>query len=122
SGAAAVLGSHPHVLHGMERIGKAPVFYSLGNFVFGGNWNPRDKDSVLGKARFDRRGYLGAGVVPLKTDRVPGRASQASPRPGADAKAVMQRLRNASATFTTPLPELAPGTTAPVSTAAPPGS
>jgi poly-gamma-glutamate synthesis protein (capsule biosynthesis protein) len=36
SGAAAVLGSHPHVLHGMERIGRAPVFYSLGNFVFGG--------------------------------------------------------------------------------------
>ncbi|HZW89743.1 MAG TPA: CapA family protein [Myxococcaceae bacterium] len=122
SGAAAVLGSHPHVLHGMERIGKVPVFYSLGNFVFGGNWNPRDKDSVLVKARFDRGGYLGAELFPLKTDRFPDRPIQPYPLAGADAQAVMQRLRNASATFTTPLPEITPATTAPVSTAAPPGS
>jgi poly-gamma-glutamate synthesis protein (capsule biosynthesis protein) len=122
SGAAAVLGSHPHVLHGMERIGKVPVFYSLGNFVFGGNWNPRDKDSVLVKARFDRSGYLGAELFPLKTDRFPDRPIQPYPLAGTDAQAVMQRLRNASAAFTTPLPELAPSTTAPVSTAAPPGS
>jgi poly-gamma-glutamate synthesis protein (capsule biosynthesis protein) len=117
SGAAAVLGSHPHVLQGMERIGRAPVFYSLGNFVFGGNWNPRDKDSVLVKARFDRSGYLGAELVPLRTDRFPDRPIQPYPLTGADAQAVMQRLRNASATLTTPLPELAP-----VSTAAPTGS
>jgi poly-gamma-glutamate synthesis protein (capsule biosynthesis protein) len=123
SGAAAVLGSHPHVLHGMERIGKAPVFYSLGNFVFGGNWNPRDKDSVLLKARFDRNGYLGAELFPLRTDRSPERPIQPYPLTGADAEAVMRRLRTASASFTTPLPELAPVTpAAPVSTAAPPVS
>jgi Bacterial capsule synthesis protein PGA_cap len=122
SGAAAVLGSHPHVLHGMERIGRAPVFYSLGNFVFGGNWNPRDKDSVLVKARFDRSGYLGAELFPLRTDRFPDRPIQPYPLTGADAQAVMQRLRNASATLTTPLPELAPSPPAPVSTAGGPGS
>jgi poly-gamma-glutamate capsule biosynthesis protein CapA/YwtB (metallophosphatase superfamily) len=122
SGAAAVLGSHPHVLHGMERIGKVPVFYSLGNFVFGGNWNPRDKDSVLVKARFDRTGYLGAELFPLKTDRYPDRPIQPYPLTGADAQAVMQRLRNASAMFATPLPEVAPSTAAPVSAAGPPGS
>ena len=122
SGAAAVLGSHPHVLHGMERIGKAPVFYSLGNFVFGGNWNPRDKDSVLVKARFDRSGFLGVELFPLRIDRFPDRPIQPYPLTGADAQAVMQRLRNASATLTTPLPELAPSTATPVSTALPPGS
>ena len=123
SGAAAVLGSHPHVLHGMERIGKAPVFYSLGNFVFGGNWNPRDKDSVLVKARFDRSGYLGAALIPLKTDRVPDRPIQPYPLTGPDAQAVMQRLRNASAGFASPLPELGPPSTAtPVATPSPSGS
>ena len=123
SGAAAVLGSHPHVLHGMERIGKVPVFYSLGNFVFGGNWNPRDKDSVLVKARFDRSGYLGAELFPLKTDRYPDRPIQPYPLTGPEAEAVLQRLRSASAGFATPLPELAPvKPAAPVSAAAPPGS
>ena len=123
SGAAAVLGSHPHVLHGMERIGKVPVFYSLGNFVFGGNWNPRDKDSVLVKARFDRSGYLGAELFPLKTDRYPDRPIQPYPLSGPEAEAVLQRLRTASAGFATPLPELAPvKPAAPVSAAAPPGS
>ena len=108
SGAAAVLGAHPHVLHGMERIGQAPVFYSLGNLVFGGNWNPRDKDSVLVKARFDRSGYLGGELFPLRTDRFPDRPIQPYPLTGADAQAVLQRLRTASSTFATPLPELRP--------------
>jgi len=123
SGAAAVLGSHPHVLQGMERIGKVPVFYSLGNFVFGGNWNPRDKDSVLVKARFDRGGYLGGELFPLKTDRFPDRPIQPYPLTGAEAEAVMQRLRNASATFATPLPELTPSSPpTPVATPSSPGS
>jgi poly-gamma-glutamate capsule biosynthesis protein CapA/YwtB (metallophosphatase superfamily) len=120
SGAAAVLGAHPHVLHGIERIGQVPVFYSLGNFVFGGNWNPRDKDSVLVKARFDRSGYLGSELFPLKIDRFPDRPVQPYPLTGAEAQAVLQRLRNASSTFATSLPELAPATpAAPVSAAAP---
>ena len=123
AGAAAVLGSHPHVLHGMELIGRVPVVYSLGNFVFGGNWNPRDKDSVLVKARFDRSGYLGAELLPIRTDRYPDRPVQPYPLAGADAEAVLQRLRTASAGFAAPLPELAPpGPAAPLSAAGQPGS
>jgi poly-gamma-glutamate synthesis protein (capsule biosynthesis protein) len=30
-----VIGHHPHVVQPIERIGKMPVVYSLGNFVFG---------------------------------------------------------------------------------------
>jgi hypothetical protein len=33
SGACLVLGHHPHVVQGMERIGGSAVAYSLGNFV-----------------------------------------------------------------------------------------
>ena len=34
AGADAVIGHHPHVLQGMERIRKGVVAYSLGNFLF----------------------------------------------------------------------------------------
>ncbi|MFP4104499.1 MAG: CapA family protein [Phycisphaerae bacterium] len=33
SGADLILGHHPHVLQGMERIGRGAVIYSMGNFV-----------------------------------------------------------------------------------------
>ena len=36
-GADLVLLSHPHVLQGMDIIDNRTVFYSMGNFVFGGN-------------------------------------------------------------------------------------
>lgn len=34
AGADAVVGHHPHVLHGVELIEGRPVFHSLGNFLF----------------------------------------------------------------------------------------
>ena len=37
SGADLVIMHHPHVLQGMEIINNRNVFYSMGNFVFGGN-------------------------------------------------------------------------------------
>ncbi len=37
AGADLVIGMHPHVLQGIEYVGNTPVFYSLGNFIFGGN-------------------------------------------------------------------------------------
>ena len=35
AGADLVIGSHPHVLQGIEYYKGKPIFYSLGNFVFG---------------------------------------------------------------------------------------
>lgn len=34
NGVDAIIGHHPHVVEGAEWIGRMPVFYSLGNFVF----------------------------------------------------------------------------------------
>ena len=34
AGADAVIGSHPHVLQGIEYYSGKPIFYSLGNFIF----------------------------------------------------------------------------------------
>ncbi len=41
SGADIVIGSHPHCLQGMEEYKGKIIVYSLGNFVFGGNSNPK---------------------------------------------------------------------------------
>ena len=47
SGANLVLGSHPHILQGIEEYGGGVIAYSLGNFCFGGNNNPPDKDTII---------------------------------------------------------------------------
>lgn len=44
TGADVVVGSHTHCLQGVEYINGKPVFYSLGNFVFGQNI---DRSAVL---------------------------------------------------------------------------
>lgn len=46
-GADLVIGTHPHVLQGVEKYNGKYIAYSLGNFCFGGNNNPSDKDTVI---------------------------------------------------------------------------
>ena len=46
-GCDLVVGSHPHILVPMEVYKDVPIFYSLGNFCYGGHSNPADKDSVI---------------------------------------------------------------------------
>lgn len=46
-GADLVLGHHPHVLQGMEYYKGVLIAYSLGNFCFGGNSNPRNKETMI---------------------------------------------------------------------------
>ncbi|MBQ3865081.1 MAG: CapA family protein [Clostridia bacterium] len=46
-GCDAVVGHHPHVLQKTEAYKGKPIFYSLGNFSFGGNANPKDRDTVV---------------------------------------------------------------------------
>lgn len=50
AGADLVLGSHPHVLQGVEKYNGHYIVYSLGNFCFGGNTNPADKDTMIVRA------------------------------------------------------------------------
>jgi poly-gamma-glutamate synthesis protein (capsule biosynthesis protein) len=58
-GADLVLGHHPHVLQGIEEYNGKYIVYSLGNFVFGGNKNPSDKDTMIFQQTFHfEDGYL----------------------------------------------------------------
>lgn len=47
AGADIVWGSHPHVLQSVEEYNGGIIYYSLGNFSFGGNGYPRDYDTAL---------------------------------------------------------------------------
>ena len=47
AGADIVWGSHPHVLQPVEKYNDGIIFYSMGNFSFGGNGYPRDYDTAL---------------------------------------------------------------------------
>ena len=47
AGANIVYGCHPHVLQPIEEYGDGVIYYSLGNFCFGGNIYPSDYDSAI---------------------------------------------------------------------------
>ncbi len=47
AGADMVYGSHPHVLQECEEYNGKYIYYSLGNWTFGGNTAPRDPDTII---------------------------------------------------------------------------
>lgn len=51
-GADLVIGTHPHVLQGIEKYNGRYICYSLGNFCFGGNNAPSDMDTALFRQTF----------------------------------------------------------------------
>ena len=50
-GADMILGSHPHVIQSLENYKNKLIVYSLGNFSFGGNFNPADKRTFIIQSR-----------------------------------------------------------------------
>ncbi|MFO0618344.1 MAG: CapA family protein [Polyangiaceae bacterium] len=52
AGADLVIGTHPHVLQGIEEYKGKKILYSLGNFVFGGNARPGEWESMIYRTRF----------------------------------------------------------------------
>jgi len=78
AGADIVYGSHPHVLQPMEEYNGGVIFYSLGNFSFGGNNYPEDYDSALIQQEVIRAadGTVTLGetiVVPVSVSSISGR-------------------------------------------------
>ncbi|MEW9094081.1 MAG: CapA family protein [Clostridiaceae bacterium] len=51
-GADLIVGHHPHVIQGIEQYKGKIIAYSLGNFCFGGNFNPRDKDTFILQVKY----------------------------------------------------------------------
>ena len=66
-----MVGTHPHVVQGVERIGDTVVLWSLGNLMFGGTIQLSTYDATLAQLglRFDRFGYEGCTLrlIPILT-------------------------------------------------------
>lgn len=97
-GADLVVGHHPHVLQPIEEYKGKYIAYSLGNFCFGGNSNPSDKDTIIFQQTFTfRDGALAPDkdihIVPC---RISSDAScnnyQPTPVDGEDASRILERL------------------------------
>ena len=59
-GADVVVGHHPHVVQGYEKVGKKMIFYSLGNFVFDTDYQRQQRHSEYGillKLAFDNENF-----------------------------------------------------------------
>ena len=69
-GADLVVGHHPHVIQGIDQYKGKYILYSLGNFCFGGNTNPPDKDAFIFKQTFQiKKGKLtiiNPTVIPVR--------------------------------------------------------
>lgn len=53
NGADLIVGHHPHILQGVEEYNDKYIFYSLGNFCYGGHSNPNDKNSMIAQVTFN---------------------------------------------------------------------
>ena len=103
AGADCIVGTHPHVVQGIESYGGKPIFYSLGNFVFGGNLSPTDYDGLAVQLtlHFDHGGCDGvqARLLPLMTSGVQDGTTDFCPvlAEGADAERILARIQADSA-------------------------
>ncbi len=76
-GADLVLGSHPHVLQGIEEYNGKQIVYSLGNFCFGGNKNPSDKDTMIYVHRFN---FKNGELISEENETIPASISSVKDR------------------------------------------
>jgi poly-gamma-glutamate synthesis protein (capsule biosynthesis protein) len=106
-GCRAVLGAHPHRFQGVEDYRGAPVLYSLGNFVFGGNKDPEDKLSAIARMRVPKSGAVEVELAPIQITRWPDAAFQPFPYEGDEKTAALVRLAERSLDLPQTIPQLA---------------
>lgn len=104
-GADLVIGHHPHVLQGVDVYNGKYIVYSLGNFCFGGNKNPKDKDSMIFQQTFtfvngEKQEDDNIRVIPVHISSVKNRNDyRPTPVEGEDAVKVIDRINEFSAGF-----------------------
>lgn len=99
SGAALVLGHHPHILQGVEVYNSGIIAYSLGNFAFG-SYSPNAKTSMILNVYFDQNGLLGAEIIPVCVDNFQVHF-QTRIESGQEARAILQEVQSLSEPFGT---------------------
>ena len=107
-GADLVCGHHPHVLQGIETYKGKNIVYSLGNFCFGGNSNPSDKDTMIFQQTFTitKEGVKDdnvTNVIPCSLSSEKNRNNyQPTPATGSEAERIMMKIKDRSALIKLP--------------------
>ncbi len=76
AGADLIVGHHPHVIQGVERFGRTPVVYSMGNFIFDINagrvehgFDPEDlRSAYMVEAELTPDGVAELSTIPVWLD------------------------------------------------------
>jgi len=65
AGASAVIGAHPHVLQGKEIYEEAPIYYSIGNFVFDKQIPDGTDEAVILQFSVNKNGITSINELPV---------------------------------------------------------
>lgn len=101
AGATLVVGSHPHVIQGYEQYNGRYIVYSMGNFCFGGNANPTDKDTWIFQQTFKINGdTIDTGTINTIPCSLSGHSSyndyQPTPATGSEKKRIAKKIKERS--------------------------
>ena len=115
AGADMIVGTHTHIIQGMEIYNDRLIFYSLGNFVFGGNSNIRSMQAIIPRVifRFSDDGALEGVKLRIYPAHISGDDSgmdndnnyQPVLVQGKQAQTVYDMLDNDSVSMPAPVPE-----------------
>jgi poly-gamma-glutamate synthesis protein (capsule biosynthesis protein) len=94
TGAAAVIGSHPHWVQAVETYQNKAIIYSLGNFVFDQSWSRETQEGVYANIWFEGSTVKNIDLVAvlIEQEHRPRRMSEAEALP------VLDRIWEASET------------------------
>lgn len=105
NGADLVLGHHPHVIQGIEKYKGKYIVYSLGNFCFGGNRNPSDKDTFVFQQTFEfkngeKTNNDDINIIPCSVSSIKNRNNyQPTPVYDEEAERILKRIEEYSKEF-----------------------
>lgn len=107
-GADLVCGHHPHVLQGIETYKGKNIVYSLGNFCFGGNSNPSDKDTMIFQQTFTitddgvKEDNV-TNIIPCSLSSETSRNNyQPTPATGSEAERILKKIQERSSLIPAP--------------------
>lgn len=104
-GVDLIIGHHPHVIGGIEEYNGKIIVYSLGNFCFGGNRNPADKDTFIFQQTFslkngEREEGNDINIIPCLISSIKERNNfQPTPAEGEDYMRIINKINEYSINF-----------------------